>query len=320
MEAGQLHALHRFEAAVERRGVGGRHAAIGHEHEGKPHVGEAPRLAERGERVCRLHHLVACAHESVGQDGAHVFFVLEEEQEAVPLVHGFWRCLTEGHLGNDGCGVARAPIVVDVDDHDLVVLGGAPLLGGHHAFDHLGLGGGEGGFHRGHRVAAVLVDALRELEEKLLRVEATREGLAREVMRAHDARRLPGQLEAESTLAQAAQTLEGDLDALTDQDVALALGESRRARVQGLAVPGERRDDEPLAEDQRGFAQRSLDGEETGLLAEGDDLEDVEEGEILQIAVETHVAWTCNARARRSFPYKLFINNMLHRSIFRRAS
>ena len=298
METGHLHALHRFEAAVEGRGVGGRHPAIGHEHEGKPHVGEAPRLAERGERVRRLHHLVAGAHEGAGQDAADVVFVFQEEDEAVPLVSGSFRGGRAGHLGDDGRGIARAPLVVDVDDHDLLVLGRTRLLRGH-ALEHLGLGGGKGGLHRGHRVAAVLVDALRELEQKLLRVQAAREGLAREVVRADDARGLLGQLEAERAVAQAAQALEGDLDALTDQDGALALGESRRARVQGLAVPGERRDDEPLAEDQRGFAQKSLDGEETGLLAEGDDLEDVEEREILQIAVEAHVGCICNARARR---------------------
>ena len=48
----------------------------------------------------------------------------------------------------------------------------------------------------------------------------------------------------------------------------------------------------PCVEHDRAVADLGLDGEEPGLLAEGDDLEDVEEGQVLEVPGEAHgIAW-----------------------------
>ena len=67
------------------------------------------------------------------------------------------------------------------------------------------------------------------------------------------------------------------------------LGRQRRdPRIDRQALPGEGGDHEPVPEHDRPLAFSGPDREKPGLLAEGDDLEDVEEGQVLEIPGETH--------------------------------
>ena len=99
------------------------------------------------------------------------------------------------------------------------------------------LGRGERGLDRGRRVRAVLVDALRELEQQLLRVDARRPA-SRDGCRAARPSRGPSsrQLERERPLAQARELLESEDDPGPHRAVARLAGESAEPRVGGRRV------------------------------------------------------------------------------------
>jgi hypothetical protein len=99
-----------------------------------------------------------------------------------------------------------------------------------------------------------------------------------------------GQAEAELALPQADELLEAALDALPEQrrsrlrrQLAVARVERRRLRAEGghhVAV----------LEDDGTLSRLRANGEVSRLLAEGDDLQDVEEGKVLEVTVQAHDA------------------------------
>ena len=147
---------------------------------------------------------------------------------------------------------------------------------------------GERGFDGGGRVPAVLVHAAGQLEQQLLRVDAVVEGLEADVALAHDLGRTGGEAEVELALPQADELLEGDLDAAPDGLPPGALGKGRHPRLHGQAVPGEPGHHEAVQEDDASLPLLGPDGQVPRLLAEGDDLQNVEEGQVLEIAGEAH--------------------------------
>ena len=144
----------------------------------------------------------------------------------------------------------------------------------------------ERGLDRRRRLRAVVVEALREIEEHLLGVDAARERLQPDVPAADDGRHVVGQLEAEAALAQPRELLEGEADAAADRLLARVLRQRAEARVGGGRRRREGGDDEPLEEHDRPVAALHLDRQVARLLAEGDDLDDVEEGQVLEIPLK----------------------------------
>jgi len=142
---------------------------------------------------------------------------------------------------------------------------------------------GEGSLQRGRGVAAVLVHAPGELQQQLLRVDTRIQRLVADVAALDLARCRLGQAELELPLAQPNQALERHLDAATDQHLALWC-ERRGGGLERLQLPRVGGDDEAVAEHDGAVSLGGRDAEIAGLLAEGDDLENVEEGQILQVS------------------------------------
>ncbi len=176
-----------------------------------------------------------------------------------------------------------------VHGHDLAGLG----IGGQGPDLFFGLG--KGGLDRGRRVAPVLVHAPGQLEEKLLRVDPVVQGFEGDVALAHHLGRARGEAEVELPFPQANELLEGDLDPAADGLAARAFGEGRDPRLHGQAVPGERGHHEAVEEDDPALAFLRPDSQVPRLLAEGDDLQNVEEGQVLEIAREAHLIFASSA-------------------------
>ena len=137
-------------------------------------------------------------------------------------------------------------------------------------------------------MAPILVHAAREVEEQLLGVDAGFQRLRAHVATAHGAGRLLGESEAELAFPQADELLQGHLDAGADHRGPLPGGEAGEARIERLPFGREGGNHEAVLEDDPPVPVPGVDGQVAGLLAEGDDLDDVEEGEVLEVAVQAH--------------------------------
>src|SRR5262249_14886436 len=118
--------------------------------------------------------------------------------------------------------------------------------------------------------------------------DALRQRLLDDLARADRAERVLGEAEAELALAETDELLQGHLDALAQRTDALVGGQRPYPGVHGPGAPRERRHHQTVPEDDGPLVLAHADGQEARLLAEGDDLEDVEEGQVLEVAVETH--------------------------------
>ena len=112
--------------------------------------------------------------------------------------------------------------------------------------------------------------------------------LVQDVARVHPCRRVVAEAEAELSLAQSDELLQRQLDAGAEELVPLVRGQGAHARVERRAVPREGRHHEAVPEDDGSLARRGADREVARLLAEGHDLQDVEERQVLEIAREAH--------------------------------
>ena len=165
----------------------------------------------------------------------------------------------------------------------------------HHVVLH---GRGEGGLEGGGGVAVVLVQLAGEVEHELFRVDAVGERLAREVPPAERRGNAVRQVEGEVALSQPDEPLEDRRQALPQDELArgalrgLVAGQSRH-------VPHVARDDPPALEEDRGLAGRGAHGEKAGLLAEGDDLQDLEKRKVLDGPAEAHAFFIARSAASR---------------------
>ena len=171
----------------------------------------------------------------------------------------------------------------------------------------------ERGLDGGRGLGLPLVHARREVEEEVLGVDAPAHRLAGDVPRAEGGRHLLGQLEGEGPLAEAGQLLEGEADARADELLALVAGQLAHAAIDGRRAGGDGGHDQAVPEDDAARAPVHLDGQVARLPAEGDDLDDVEEGQVLEVAgqaqavsprmVRTAGATAANAARRDSTPW-----------------
>ena len=153
--------------------------------------------------------------------------------------------------------------------------------------DHALGGRRERCLHGRRRLGAVVVHPLRQREQHLLRIDAADERLQADVALADGLGNRVGQLESEGTLAQPRELVQREAEPAPDGRVPGPGRERRQTRVGCRRVRRERGDQEPLAEHDRSVAALHPHVEVAGLLAEGDDLDDVEERQILQVALQS---------------------------------
>src|SRR4030095_97086 len=123
---------------------------------------------------------------------------------------------------------------------------------------------------------------------RLFAVDAGRAPHERPAPRAHPLGRLVGEGEAELPLAQADELLERHLDPRAHDHGALDGGELGEAVVEGRRLGRERGHHQAVLADDASLPGPGEDRQVARLLAEGDDLDDVEEREVLEVAGEAH--------------------------------
>src|SRR6185503_16786899 len=121
-------------------------------------------------------------------------------------------------------------------------------------------------------------------QQQLLRVDPHAQRLVGDVTSVHEGGDLLREAEAELSFVQADELLQRRLDAATDERGTLRRRELARGGVHGGAVPGEARDHQAALEDDGALPGRRAYGQPARPLAEGDNLEDVEEREVLEVA------------------------------------
>ena len=227
--------------------------------------------------------------EDAREDGAQVGLVVDQEDDAVPalffgegfelgqgrerfvLLGGLLRQLRRirGRRCPRAEGLLRDRLRVGTGGHRLRRLGEARL-------------------DRRGGVSPVLVHAPRELQQELLGLDAVLEGFRADFTAVDGGGHLRGEAEQELSLPQPHQLLEGRLDPLSDERGTLPGRELRHSCLDGRRVGRETAHDQAALEHDGRFAAGRRDREVARLLAEGHDLDDVEEGEVLEPAVQTH--------------------------------
>ena len=175
-----------------------------------------------------------------------------------------------------------------VHGHDLAGLG----IGGQGPDLFFGLG--KAGLDRGRRVAPVLVHAPGQLEEKLLWVDPVVQGFEGDVALATT---LGGPAVRLKLNCPSRRRMSCSRAISIRLRMALPRAPSERVgpAVHGQAVPGERGHHEAVEEDDPALAFLRPDSQVPRLLAEGDDLQNVEEGQVLEIAREAHLIFASSA-------------------------
>jgi hypothetical protein len=140
----------------------------------------------------------------------------------------------------------------------------------------------------GARAAPLLVLPAGELEKHLHDVDSRGDVLPGGLSDAGRSRRADAQLEAEGPLPAAGQPIERSGDPPAEDLLLVALRQGGGRRVQGRIATAERRHDSSVPEDDRAASRRRLEREAAGLPPEGDDLDDLLQGEIPEAAVQAH--------------------------------
>ena len=164
--------------------------------------------------------------------------------------------------------------------------------------DLVDLGRREGGLDRGRGVALVLVHLAREVQHQLLRVDAAGQHLPGEVSPAEPGGDGLREVEREVALAEPHQPLEERRDPLAHHELAPGPGGRPVERHAGH-VPGVAGDDAAALEDHPGLPGGGPHDQVPGLLAVGDDLQDLEKGEVLDGPAQAHRFFVSPSTASR---------------------
>ena len=252
------------EPSAERRARLGGEPEVGDQQEPRARLGEPLHLPARHADARGQRDGEAGRPEALAHDPADVGLVVQQENDRPG--RGRWRGgLLEGQLLE------------------------------HHVVVH---GRREGGLEGGGGVAAVLVQLAGEVERELFRVDAVGESLAREVPPAEGQGNAVRQVKGELALPQPDEPLEDRRQALPEDELA-------RGALRGLVagqprhVPHVARDDAPALEEDRGLAGRGAHGQVAGLLAEGDDLQDLEKRKVLDGPAQAHGFFIARSVASR---------------------